>query len=873
MDSPNQQTASSEALALFSDNEPAIVKLPGMAPKSAQASGSNTSSVVASNKAKQKDESKAASKSASKEQEPQPESREIIAPANLLSYSQLVGRSTSGSSASASDGIANLFSVPRRRPEIINLPSPDHASYPLLEEARTLVSASKKMRRHCSSATARAAVVRSDPVVPDIVLEASRGSPTEHVTPNDNQPEQTAKGIHDTVVVGESPQTKPSQSGEESHGHGQPKKKIPMITVQDVERELMKDKQPQHNSPGHEVSDSGDGSDMTAKLMAKLARDISRPQSASSILVASSRHQPFALRPEPTSFTTPHSPAEHLLQPPPETVTYFRPKPKTSCLGHVPVSAQLVSHATTTTSSEDQNIASNTPVLSAFSSSSSSLVPPPPQEQSQLQQVTPIENSSLPLYSRPLLFRYQAQISNNSIALSNNSASNQPRLPLYQRRRMSRRNRNQLVPAQTNSNDIVQGIVMGSNLSPTRQGSLATRQHPEIVNPAHIIPSMHGHIGNLAIPGAPSYGDFQLSATQAEEQQQQQRIAAIWRDQPAAPYSPSVYSRSIGGTTFAMRRASENASQPRSPTGFVPIGFAPERPQADNAAENRVPRAEANGDDTINTSTTTTAPLAFSDINNLMSLLTDHIVQQTNQARDAVLASVLRHLDALSMELHHLQVQQQNLTRILEQQGNVLARQTVLFEQHAHMLGHVGQRLNTLNGALQGESRETARRLDEAEGRLTAAVREAVASLRGEAMTTSTDGRQTSAQSPPIIGAVERRGSSPSPRLARRRRAAAPTDPAPAPAAAPTTTTAAGLAPNASRAGRMAAAVVAAGEEAAVSAPPPPPKDERSPPGARARATAFVGPPSTSAAPAAIRPEPVVPRGHWYHLAYPAADN
>lgn len=466
-----------------------------------------------------------------------------------------------------------MLRVPRQRPRIVKPPSPDHESYPTLEEAKAVETT--KGRRRRSSATSAAVVVRPsirpqigilDTVVPEASHEDIEGNKSEKVFQVENENVTAEESVGGSMREPESYQLIidmdlstmiDEQGDEESVLSVETKEGVPMLTVQEVEQDLFKDKEREQKH------DTADGPDVIERLLSKLQGNRPRPKSAHSVLIPSlSYTREQGTFPEMSSKLRADAPV-YVAPPAPEVPTYFRPIPKSSQLETmVPFSAPLArTHTHFSLSRHVEDIRNATPQQPSLPSSrtlsASSQQQPPPYSQV----------PEAPAPTEPYHFRYQKR------PLGHIPSFSQPasHVPLYQRRQFSRHNR----PYHGHHPSGFEGAIMASNNTPTRQGGLAARHQPSLVHQGRHVPSMHGVIGQLApVPGTPSYGgDVHMAPGQVEHRD---RLAAIWRDAPGA-YSPSQYSRSAAGggaTTTTTNPAGDRNSAPGSGS-FTPNPAAP----------------------------------------------------------------------------------------------------------------------------------------------------------------------------------------------------------------------------------------------------------------------------------------------------------
>ena len=508
---------------------------------------------------------------------------------------------------------ADILHVPRQRPNIVQVASPDHNLYPTLEQAKE--TGWKKTKRRRSSATPGAAVVRpairSHHGVIDSVVPETREA--EQVREQKVDIPAQVKNDHQLIVDLDLSEPIPGDDEEISHVAAQPTAQ--MLTVGEIEDRLFKGKQRAADS------DSEDGSAVIAKLMSKLIIPPARPRSAHSVLVPSSSYSREEGTFPETSSQQRSSVDAYVAPRAPEVPTFFRPISWTSQKRTVPFSAPLesvelprqqrIATSRDISSMQQEHLFPSSRVLSSFSQ----------------QLENPDASRAQEDQSSQFFFRYQRR------PLGHNSCRSSPPLTLYQRRAVSRRERS--------LND--QGIGNQTAMPPTTTHPFPPRQS-----------------GLPAVPGTPTYRDVQMTPAQAETGQ---RIAAIWRANAQGAYSPSVYSRPANNDENSASAAAPapppGSSNPNShaPTN-VPISF---RPSSDNNSRPGNP-------DTID-STSTLGPISFNEVNNLMSLLTEHIVTQVTSSRDSVVASLASRIEALGQEVAHLKATQQHL---LAQQGALL---------------------------------------------------------------------------------------------------------------------------------------------------------------------------------------------------------
>ena len=485
---------------------------------------------------------------------------------------------------------AEILHVPRQRPKIVQVASPDDKIYPSLEQAKASGWAKSKRRR--SSATPGASIVRPvrsyHAVIESVAPEASKPPPADEDVSLPEEQKQTAN----------------------------------MLTVEEVEDQLFKGKQRAHDSP------KDNGPAVIAKLMAKLVIPNHRPKSAHGVLVPSSSfNRQQGTFPEINAQERPSVP-DYVARPAPEVPTVFYPVPRASQNGTVSFSAPLVSfefpqqrvalpRQISSTPQQPRPSFSQALVSSRFSPSSSS-------RQQQVDDQEPFQDKD---GQSQFFFRLQKR------PLGHNFSTSNPPLTLYQRRVISRRER-------------AQGT--GNQEAMPRTNDLLGRQ------------------SSLPVaPGTPTYRDVQMTPAQVETGQ---RIAAIWRDADAqGAYSRSVYSHPppppppaapadpAAPSAAPSAPASGHVTPDPSTTAYVPIFFRPS--------------SAANDENADADSASTMGPISFNEVNNLMSLLTEHIVAQVRSSREAVVDALVARIDALGREVAHLKAAQQQL---LAQQGALL---------------------------------------------------------------------------------------------------------------------------------------------------------------------------------------------------------
>lgn len=470
--------------------------------------------------------------------------------------------------------------------------------------------------------------------------------------------------------------------------------------VQEAEGETVKNGQAHGNSPDKaeantQKEEERDKPSVITQLMSKLvSQDGDNNGSVASSTTVAEGGPSTAHAHPPHTESQPSS--NDISQLTPDTITYYRPKPKMP--GIVPDSAPLLS-------TTGEPFPSNTPQVSFAT---------PQPRPSRLA-------NSLPPPPRSELFEASTCSTDNYREFSNDSQfepsepASEP--PSAQDTMSSRQNAN------------IEGILMGGpSLSPTRQGTFATRANPEIVQPHRMIPSMHGVVGNTGlsnIPGTPNFSNMPLTASQAE---QQQRIAAIWRDSNnAVPYSPSIYDapgqgdQGRAGQGVNLPHPAQpvptasaaftpnplapphipaghnddvqmhgnnnvNATQgggpaslpPRPPTTMMPSHPqfpAPFNPQgAQNSNQHSgfaspVDHGNNNGHPHHPSSNGPCTPLAHDQagMNNLMSFLTEKILYHIGASRDSILDHLLRRTDMLYSEVQQLRIDGRNQTELIDQ--------------------------------------------------------------------------------------------------------------------------------------------------------------------------------------------------------------